>query len=114
MYPSTEARGFRKNRKVRIMKKTNGNHMTRYHKLRVRMAEASVAYDAETGRMPEWAKAVAIDHRVPVSVKAEHDGLECESWTSRRGEQMHRVHWADGTTTQFSGDLAKRYVEWNR
>ena len=94
--------------------KTRAKQFSEYHNLRVRMAEASVKYDAETVAMPEWAKAVSINHRVPVSAKVEHEGLEVESWTSKRGAEMHRVHWADGTTTQYEGSLAKKDVAWNR
>ena len=47
-------------------------------------------------------------------MKVEHDGLEVENWTSKRGNEMHRVHWADGTTTQYDGPLAKNWVKWNR
>lgn len=78
------------------------------------MVDSAEAQKAAEAAMPEWAKACAVDVRVPVSVKAEHDGLEVESWTSKKGAQMHRVRWADGTETQYQGDLAKKYVEWNR
>lgn len=81
-----------------------------------RMADAAEARRAEIESMPEWAKECAVfgDARVPVSAKVEHDGLEVEHWTSKRGARMHRVHWADGWTTQYEGDLSKQYVEWNR
>lgn len=59
-----------------------------------RMADAADAHRAEIEAMPEWAKESAVlgDTRVPVSAKVEHDGLEVEHWTSKRGAQMHRVH----------------------
>lgn len=88
----------------------------RDRKILGRMADAADAYRAEIEAMPEWAKERAVfgDNRVPVSAKVEHDGLEVEHWTSKRGAQMHRVHWADGRTTQYEGDLSKTYVEYNR
>lgn len=79
-----------------------------------RLAADADSYSEMIAAMPEWAKAVAIDVRVPVSAKVAHDGLEVEQWTSKSGKQMHRVRWSDGTTTQYVGDLSKSYVEWNR
>lgn len=64
--------------------------------------------------MPEWAAEVAIDTRIPVSVKVEHDGLEVETWTSKSGKVMHRVHFGDGTATEYCGDLDRVYVNWDR
>ena len=52
--------------------------------------------------------------QLPVAAKVEHEGLDVESWTSKGGAKMHRVRWADGTTTQYEGSLAKKYVAWNR
>lgn len=79
-----------------------------------RMADDAEQERAEMDAMPAWAKAVAIDTRIPVSVKVEHDGLMVESRTSKRsGRPIHTVHYADGAT-QYEGDLAKNYVAWNR
>lgn len=97
-----------------MKKNSNAKAHAEYMKLRIRMAEASVAYQDEMARMPEWAKAVAIDRRVPVSAKVAHEGLDVETWTSRQGAEMSRVHWADGTTTQYEGDLSRKYVAWDR
>lgn len=77
-----------------------------------RMADQAEELRAMIEAMPEWAKACAIDTRVPVSVKVEHDGLEVESWTSKKGRQMHMVHWLDGTKTQYDGDLSKSFIQW--
>lgn len=78
------------------------------------MADNAEAQKAAEAAMPEWAKACAIDTRVPVSAKVEHDGLKVESWMSKKGREMHRVHWADGTETQFQNSLDKNYVQWDR
>lgn len=64
--------------------------------------------------MPEWAAQHAIDTRIPVSVKVEHDGLEVETWTSKSRKVMHRVHFGDGTATEYCGDLDRVYVNWDR
>lgn len=79
-----------------------------------RIADDAAAAVEREANMPEWAKACAIDTRVPVSVKVEHDGLEVDTWTSKSGKAMSRVYWADGTTTQYVGDLAKCYVSFDR
>lgn len=78
------------------------------------MADMADESAKELDEMPDWAKSCAILNRIPVSVKVEHDGLEVESWTSKRGNEMHLVHWSDGTKTQFEGPLCKNWVEWDR
>ncbi|OUO32264.1 hypothetical protein [Olsenella sp. An293] len=85
-------------------------------KLFTYMADMADEAAKELDEMPEWVKscAGAILERIPVSVKVEHDGLEVESWISKRGNEMHLVHWADGTKTQFEGPLCKNYVKWDR
>lgn len=97
---------------IRYYAETTGN--AKHRKALAKMADRSDAFDSELDAMPEWAKECAIDLRVPVSVKIEHDGLEVDHWTSASGKTMHRVHWADGTVTQYDGDLSGKYVEWNR
>lgn len=78
------------------------------------MADMADEASKELDEMPEWAKSCAIVNRIPVSVKVEHDGLEVESWISKRGNEMHLVHWSDGTKTQFDGPLCKNYVRYDR
>lgn len=85
----------------------------RDRKALTRMADSADELAREIAAMPEWAKARATDVRVPVSVKVEHDDLEVESWTSKRGNEMHRVHWLDGTSTDFTGDLSKSWIRWD-
>lgn len=64
---------------------------------------------------PDWAKNVTVDGlNVPVSAKVAAEGLEVESWTSKKGAEMHRVHWMSGTTTKYSGSLDRVYVEYDR
>lgn len=88
--------------------------IARDRKILSNMAEMARQHADDVASMPEWAKACAIDTRVPVSVKVEHDSLSVDTWTSKSGNEMHRVHWADGTVTQYDGDLSRRFVEWDR
>ena len=78
-----------------------------------RLADYADAHRREVASMPAWAREVAVDVRVPVSAKVEHDGLEVETWTSRRGIEMHRVHWLDGSSTQYDKPLDMSYVAWD-
>lgn len=64
---------------------------------------------------PDWAKNATADGlNVPVSAKVAAEGLEVESWISKKGAEMHRVHWMNGTTTEYSGSLDRVYVEYDR
>ena len=77
------------------------------------LADDADKYAAELAQMPEWAQGYGHDMRVPVSVKVEHDGLAVETWTAKSGKTCHRVTWQDGSSTQYTGDLAEKYVNWN-
>lgn len=81
---------------------------------------AKVARDAHDYEMaldarPQWVRDATTtnDTRVPVSAKVEHDGLAVDSWTSKSGKEMHRVHWLDGTSTEYCGALDRCYVAWD-
>ena len=99
---------------MRVLAENARNEKDR--KFFTRMADMADEAAKELDEMPEWVKSCpgAILERIPVSVKVEHDGLEVESWTSKRGNEMHQVHWSDGTKTQFVGPLCKNYVKWDR
>lgn len=63
--------------------------------------------------MPEWARAAARYDGctdVTVAAKVEAEGLTVDGWTSKRGAEMHLVHWQDGTCTQYSGSLEKQWI----
>lgn len=88
-----------------------------------RLADGADALAESIGSMPEWARddhcrafglGRPLDTRVTVAAKAEHDGLAIDSWTSKKGLEMHRVHWADGTATEYTGSLSRNYVNWDR
>ena len=78
------------------------------------MADLADECQRKVDEMPEWARECAIDTRIPVSAKVEHDGLEVKSWKSKRGIEMHLVRWADGTATEDTGDLSTKYIQWDR
>ena len=72
------------------------------------MAEVPPGYVS----LPDAARSLGV---TPAALKArvEHDGLEVEAWTSRRGVEMYRVHWLDGSSTQYDRPLDKAYIAWD-
>lgn len=92
--------------------------MTKMTKKEIRiltdLAKKADAQQLAESSMPEWAREVAIDVRIPMSVKVEHDHLAVESWESKSGKEMHRVTFLDGSTLEFCGSLDKQLVAWNR
>lgn len=77
-----------------------------------RLADYADAHRREVESMPEWARKVAVGTRVPVSSKVDNEGLKIDTWKSKKGSDMSRVHWIDGSTTQYEGPLDRNYIEW--
>ncbi len=87
------------------------------------MAASADALISDIESMPEWARSShckafgvssPVDTRVSVGSKVDHDRLDVDQWVSKGGMPMHRVHWSDGTATEFCGDLSRHFVVWDR
>ena len=86
-----------------------------HHAILGKLSDAAIDATAARLSAPEWAQdAMVSGNRVPVAVKVAHDGLTVDTWTSKSGKAMSRVHWADGRTTEYADDLAHVYVAWDR
>ena len=86
-----------------------------FQRLAEKVNKAHEYFIAGIENMPYWAKVSHLPGslRVPVSAKVEAEGLEVETWVSKKGIPMNRVHWLDGSVTEYTGELDKNFIEYD-